>query len=75
MTLSEGHGPLDWYQTLECSSVYHHTDFERNRCLRIQMLLFIVRWLLNVPATGWRISGTDLLGHFLCAATLRQVTL
>ena len=31
----------------------------------------VVCWLLNVPATGECISGTDLLRQFLRAATLR----
>ena len=37
VTLNEGQGLTNWYQTTQFSSVYHHTKFERNQSVNIRM--------------------------------------
>ena len=44
----------------------HETEWDHPLWVESYMFLcwLVVGWLLNVPATGWCISGTDLLRQF-----------
>ena len=51
-TLNEAQGHSHWYQTVQVSGIYHHTKFERNRPVNVQMLKFFwqhrVNWILSL---------------------------
>ena len=54
VTLNEGQGHSNWYQTIECNDVYHHTNCERNRSRNSQMQAYLIRSFQSdsLPYTG-----------------------
>ena len=59
VTLNVVQGNSNWYQTVEFSSIYHHTKFERNWFISVRSMLTHFGGLLDFSSTAPRHSTPD----------------